>query len=91
MLEIHLESHRLPARLIAQHTMRIADVPENEHREDDEQKRKPAKALPARQKAFNVFRYERGIDDDTRHEQKERQEDGVVPPLDIPVARIRHR
>ena len=90
MLEIHLEPHRLPARLVAQHAVRIADIAEDEHREHDEQKRKPAKSLAARQEAADMLSHERYVDNDTRHEQKERDEDGVVPPLDVPMARIRH-
>ena len=67
MLEIHLEAHRFPARLVTQNTVRIADVPENEYREHDEQKRKPAKALAARQVAANMFCNKRSIDNNTRH------------------------
>ena len=68
MLEIHLEAHRFPARLVTQDAVRIADVPENEHREHDEQKRKPAKALAARQESTHMLCHKRGIDNNARHE-----------------------
>ena len=90
VLEIHLEAHRFPARLVTQDAVRIADVPENEHREHDEQKSKPAEALAARQEPAHMFCHKRSIDNNTRHEQQERGKNRVIPPLDIPMARIRH-
>ena len=91
MLEVHLEPHRLPARLVTQDAVRIANVREDECREYDEQKRKPAKTFSARQESSNMFRDKRDIDNDSRHKQQKREENRIITPFDIPMASIRNR
>ena len=90
MLEVHLQSHRFPAGLVAQYTVRIADVPEHEHRENNHQDGEPAKGLTARQELPDMLRDKRNVHHHARNEQHERREDGVVAPVGnnvLPVVR----
>ena len=90
MLEVHLQAHRFPARLVAQHAVRVADVAEHEHREENQQQRKPAEALAARQEGADMLRHEGDVHDHAHNQQDECRQDGVVTPVDIPAASVRN-
>ena len=91
MFEIHLESHRLPAGLVAQHTVRVADIAEHEHREHESNSGKGTDAFSRRLEVLPATPNHGQVHHYTHDQQDKCRENSVIAPVDIPTAGVRNR